>query len=106
MNARFPLTPSFAEPTEGGPALCLGERESTRSVGDEGLRDFSVFQDFDPSADLSDNSAGIAPHERVAANVLPTFHGLEKEGLRRTANFAIGGKRGFDVGEQAAGDRD
>ncbi len=58
------------------------------------------------SAGLPDDRARIAADKGVAADVFAAFDGFEQERFARAADFAVGRKRGFNVRQQAAGDRD
>ena len=49
---------------------------------------------------------GIAADKGVTAKVFAAFDRLEKKRFALAANFMVGGERRFEIGQQAARDRD
>ena len=56
-------------------------------------------------ARLPDNRARIAPHERIAAEMLAPLHGLEEKGFVVSPQFLVGGEGRFKISEDAARNR-
>jgi hypothetical protein len=73
-----------------------------RSGHQETFHHLPVFDDFHLRPGLLDYGPGVAADEGVAAEVLAAFDGLEEEGFAAAADFAVGGKRRLEVGQQAA----
>ena len=67
-------------------------------------RPFSITIDL--AAGLPDDGAGIAADKRVAADMLAALDGFEEEGLALAADFVIGREGRFQIGQNAARDRD
>lgn len=63
-----------------------------------------IFNDFDAIAGLLDDRARIATNERIAPEMLAAFDRFEQKRFARAADFSVGRKRRFDVGQQAACD--
>jgi hypothetical protein len=53
---------------------------------------------------LLDDRARIATDERIASEMLAAFDGFKKERFALAADFSVGRKRCFNVGQQAARD--
>lgn len=79
----------------------------TRMRGDPvGVDHPTLFDDFHPVGGLADHRPRPAAHERVPAQVLAALDRLEEERFALTPQLLVGGQGGFEVREQAAGDRD
>jgi hypothetical protein len=72
----------------------------------EGVHHLGRSEDFDAVAVLADDRARIAAHEGVASEVFAALDGFEEERFALAADLAIGGERGFEIGQQAAADGD
>src|ERR1043166_600072 len=81
-------------------------RRSSRSRHDKFFPHFAVLDNLDGVASLFDQGAWIAADKRIAADVFASLDGLEQKRFTLSANFLIGGKRRFEVGQDGARDRD
>ena len=76
-----------------------------RLADGETLDHFPVLDHVHPPAGLLDDGARIAADKGVAANVLAALDRFAEEGLALAANLAVGRERRFQIGQDAARDR-
>ena len=77
---------------------CLGQ--AAAGIGE------SHAESADLAVVLTDDGAGIAADEGVAADVFAALDGFKKEGFAGATDLAVGGQGRFEIGQDAAGHGD